>query len=86
MVVIDKLSVEVLANKLSPGSYVSMTKVRPLSVLQRMKLTRLIMIFIMVKIDFQALGRHIIRPLGIYGSASAIVKFLGDIGCVDDET
>jgi len=50
-----------------------------------MKLTRRIIILIMVKIDFQALGRHIIRPLGIYGSASAIVKFLGDVGCVGDE-
>lgn len=46
----------------------------------------LIRLIFVVKIDFQALGRHIINPLGIYGSASAIVKFFGDIGCVDDET
>lgn len=74
-----------LANKLSPGSYTSMTKVPPLHIASRMKLTKRIIIFIIVKIDFQALGRHIIKPLGIYGSASAIVKFLSDIGCVDEE-
>ncbi|PVF98364.1 hypothetical protein CPB86DRAFT_797339 [Serendipita vermifera] len=36
--------------------------------------------------DFKALDKHVIKPLGIYGSTSAIIKFLHDLGKIDQET
>jgi hypothetical protein len=39
-----------------------------------------------LKIDFHALDTHTIRPLGIYGSSSAIVKFLDELGKLDQDT
>ena len=83
-IMIDQPSIEALANKLSPGSYTSMTKVNTPLVLHR-ELQSTVLI-ITAQIDFQALARQIIKPLGIYGSVSAIVKFLEDIGCINAET
>jgi len=82
--VIDKPSIEALANKLSPGSYASMTKVHSSSIAHRA--WQLTVPIISSQIDFQALEREIIKPLGIYGSVSAIVKLFEDIGCIDGET
>ncbi|PVF92926.1 hypothetical protein CPB86DRAFT_681738, partial [Serendipita vermifera] len=38
------------------------------------------------QVDFHALDTHTVKPLGIYGSISAIVKFLERLGKVDPET
>ncbi|KAB5590852.1 hypothetical protein CTheo_5695 [Ceratobasidium theobromae] len=38
------------------------------------------------KIDFKALDKLTIKPLGIYGSKPEIIKFLRDIKCLDDES
>ncbi|PVF92927.1 hypothetical protein CPB86DRAFT_144289 [Serendipita vermifera] len=38
------------------------------------------------QVDFRALDKHTIRPLGVYGSASAIVDFLENLGRIDRET
>ena len=38
----------------------------------------------MTKIEFNSLDRVLVNPLGIYGSKSEIVKFLRDIGSIDD--
>lgn len=38
-----------------------------------------------IQVDFKALDEHVIKPRGIYGSASAIVDFLGNVGCADEE-
>ncbi len=37
------------------------------------------------KVDFKALDRLIIKPLGIYGSKGEIVRLLRSIGAVDDD-
>ncbi|PVF98362.1 hypothetical protein CPB86DRAFT_825740 [Serendipita vermifera] len=37
-------------------------------------------------VDFRALDKHTIKPLGVYGSASSIVKFLSDLGRINKET
>ena len=37
------------------------------------------------KVDFKALDRLIIKPLGIYGAKSEIVHMLRSIGAVDDD-
>lgn len=39
----------------------------------------------MTKVDYQALDRLPIKPLGIYGSRNEIVKFLLDIKGIDEE-
>jgi hypothetical protein len=36
------------------------------------------------KVDFKALDRLIIKPLGIYGAKGEIVRMLQSIGAVDD--
>ncbi|CAG8553543.1 2168_t:CDS:2, partial [Acaulospora colombiana] len=38
------------------------------------------------QVDFHALDNHTIKPLGIYGSMSALVKFLERLGKLDQET
>ena len=83
-IVIDQPSIEALANKLSPGSYTSMTKVNTPSIAHRKY--QLTVLIITAQIDFQALAQQIIKPVGIYGSVSAIVKFFEDIGCIDAQT
>ena len=37
------------------------------------------------KVDFKALDRLVIKPLGVYGSKSEIVRLLRSIGAVDDD-
>jgi hypothetical protein len=39
----------------------------------------------LTRIDFTALDRFLINPIGVYGSKSEIVRLLLDIGAVDDE-
>lgn len=38
----------------------------------------------MTKVDFQALDQLPIKPLGVYGSKTEIVKFLLDIKIIDE--
>ena len=38
----------------------------------------------MTKVDFTALDSVLVKPQGIYGSRSEIIRFLQDIGAVDD--
>ncbi|TCD63827.1 hypothetical protein EIP91_004894 [Steccherinum ochraceum] len=40
----------------------------------------------MTRIDFSALDSVLVRPQGIYGSRSEIVRFLGDLGVIDVPT
>ncbi|KAK7684549.1 hypothetical protein QCA50_012496 [Cerrena zonata] len=40
----------------------------------------------MTKVDFTALDRLTVKPMGIYGSRSEIVRYLYDVGVVDDGT
>jgi len=37
------------------------------------------------KVDFKALDRFLIRPLGVYGSKSEIVRLLRSIAVIDDD-
>ena len=37
------------------------------------------------KVDFKALDRLMIKPLGVYGSKHEIVRLLRSIGAVDDK-
>ena len=38
------------------------------------------------KVNFKKLDKWTLKPLGIYGSKEEIVKFLREIGAVDDNT
>ena len=38
----------------------------------------------LTKVDFKALDRLTVKPIGIYGSREEIVRFLSSIGAVDD--
>ena len=38
----------------------------------------------MTKVDFQALDQLTIKPLGVYGSRSEIIRFLLDIRAIDN--
>ncbi|KIM19860.1 hypothetical protein M408DRAFT_172603 [Serendipita vermifera MAFF 305830] len=38
-----------------------------------------------IQVDFKTLDQHVIKPRGIYGSASTIVDFLDKLDCMDDE-
>jgi hypothetical protein len=40
----------------------------------------------MTKVNFTDLDRTIIRPIGVYGSKSEIVRLLKDLNAVDDKT
>jgi hypothetical protein len=40
----------------------------------------------MTQVDFAALDALPVKPVGIYGSASEIVRYLQHIGAVDDRT
>ncbi|KDN33971.1 hypothetical protein RSAG8_12942, partial [Rhizoctonia solani AG-8 WAC10335] len=61
-IIIDQNSLELLLNRMLPGSYQSISN-----------------------IDFKSLDQLTIKPKGIYGSRQEIVKFLVDIGCINDE-
>jgi hypothetical protein len=39
----------------------------------------------MTKISFSNLDKLHLRPLGVYGSKSEIIKLMGSLGAVDDE-
>jgi hypothetical protein len=39
----------------------------------------------MTKVDFAALDALPVKPVGIYGSASEIIRYLQHIGAVDDQ-
>ncbi|KAI0317532.1 hypothetical protein OF83DRAFT_1171919 [Amylostereum chailletii] len=38
------------------------------------------------RIDFKTLDKHMFKPIGIYGSKEELVRFLHDLGAVQDET
>ena len=38
----------------------------------------------MTKVNFKALDQYVIKPVGIYGSKEEIVRFLLELGVVDD--
>jgi hypothetical protein len=38
----------------------------------------------MTKVNFKALDNYIIKPVGVYGSKEEIVRFLSELGVVDD--
>jgi hypothetical protein len=38
----------------------------------------------MTKINFKALDNYIIKPVGVYGSKGEIVRFLSELGVIDD--
>ncbi|KAF9231333.1 hypothetical protein BU15DRAFT_82541 [Melanogaster broomeanus] len=38
----------------------------------------------MTKVNFKALDKYIIKPVGVYGSKEEIVRFLSELGVVDD--
>lgn len=59
-IIIAQDSFSDFVNSLSPGAYLSMTKV-----------------------DFHALDKVAVKPMGIYGSKTEIVRFLLTIGVVD---
>ncbi|KAF8607199.1 hypothetical protein BDV93DRAFT_591195 [Ceratobasidium sp. AG-I] len=60
---IDQDSMRRFINKVSPGSYKSVSK-----------------------IDFKALDELTIKPMGLYGSKSEIIKFLRDAQCLNKES
>lgn len=37
----------------------------------------------MTKVDFEALDKYMIKPVGVYGSKEEIVRFLLQLGVVD---
>ena len=39
----------------------------------------------MTKVDFAALDHKHANPIGVYGSKSEIIRFLRDIGAIDDQ-
>lgn len=39
----------------------------------------------MTKVNFNALDRFIVKPIGVYGSKSEIVRLLSSLGVVDEE-
>ncbi|KAG9308630.1 hypothetical protein JVU11DRAFT_11581 [Chiua virens] len=60
-IIIAQESLRRFLNEISPGSYVSLTKV-----------------------DFKALDKFQVKPIGIYGSKDEIVRFLVSIEVIDD--
>ena len=40
----------------------------------------------LTKVDYNQLDRIPVRPLGVYGSKSEIVRFLKSLNAIDDET
>jgi hypothetical protein len=38
----------------------------------------------MTKVNFKALDNYIIKPVGVYGSKEEIVRFLSELGVIDD--
>jgi hypothetical protein len=40
----------------------------------------------LTKVDFKALDKFQLKPIGIYGSKDEIVRFLVSVGVIDDTT
>ena len=38
------------------------------------------------QIDFNALDKFILKPIGVYGSIAAIIDFLSNAQCIDEDT
>ncbi|KAF8549818.1 hypothetical protein OG21DRAFT_542691 [Imleria badia] len=62
-IIIDQDSLKRFLNKISPGTYMSLTKV-----------------------DFKALDRFPVKPIGIYGAKNEIARFLVSVAVIDDTT
>ena len=60
-IIIAQDSLKRLLNEISPGAYMSLTKV-----------------------DFKALDKFQIKPIGIYGSKEEIARFLVSVAIIDD--
>lgn len=73
-------SVAQFVNHVHSGAYQSLTQVRNTQTGTRHSLIET------EKIDFGALDKHTLKPLGIYGSAPAIVEFLEYLGCINRQT
>jgi hypothetical protein len=39
----------------------------------------------LTRVDFKAMDRVLIKPTGVYGSKSELVRFLVSIGAIDDQ-
>ena len=60
-IIIAQDSLKCFLNEISPGAYMSLTKV-----------------------DFKALDKFQVKPIGIYGSKDEIVRFLVSVAVIDD--
>ena len=60
-IIIAQDSLKRFLNEISPGAYMSLTKV-----------------------DFKALDKFQIKPIGIYGSKEEIARFLVSVAVIDD--
>lgn len=60
-IIIAQESLKRFLNEISPGAYMSLTKV-----------------------DFKALDKSQVKPVGIYGSKDEIVRFLLSVAVIDD--
>ena len=60
-IIIAQDSLRRFLNEISPGAYMSLTKV-----------------------DFKALDKFQVKPIGIYGSKDEIVRFLVAVNVIDD--
>jgi len=80
-IIIAQESVAKLVNDIRPGAYTSMTKVRDPTL--RATFTKRNMSC--SQIDFKTLDTCDLKPIGVYGSISAIVDFLLKAKCVEDE-
>ena len=80
-IVIAQESVAKFVNDIRPGAYTSMTDVRE----PALRATCIRRNVLCSQIDFNTLDTVDLKPIGIYGSISAIVDFLLKAKCVDNE-
>ena len=80
-IVIAQESVAKLVNDIRPGAYTSMTNVRE----PAFRTTCIRCNVLYSQIDFNMLDTLDLKPIGIYGSISAIVDFLLKADCVDNK-
>ena len=79
-VIIAQESVAKFVNDICPGAYTSVTKATNNSPNWQLDLLTY------PQVDFNALDSRDMKPIGVYGSISAIVDFLRRAECIDEET
>ena len=85
-IIISQESVSHLVELIKPGAYSSLTKVTKMLCGFIVSPANFILYCDTTKIDFAALDKVILKPVGVYGSLPSLVEFLADIGAVDPGT